>query len=208
MFEMDLDDVRRVAPVRKHRWLEGNRTDWRIAPPIRIAFAPLARSDAKIVKRIAPAAFALESQMRGIEAIGLNRAHRIPPGPVEMISRPVESDGHNVPQIVLIDPDLLLRVFKDTLQLALFLGDLFEADALIVVHLRACAGQALGVALCLDGLGNLCSRSLTDSALRQPLCHTVFNHLPHRAELIPDLLSLAHKRIKNDVRFTLLIFEV
>src|SRR5450755_15945 len=108
MFEMDLDHVGCVPAVRQHRRLEGDRADRRVAPPIRIALAAIARPDAQIIERVAPATLALEGQMSGIETIGLDRADGVRAGLVELISRPIKRHTHYMTQIVLVDPDLLL----------------------------------------------------------------------------------------------------
>src|SRR6266404_5663522 len=146
--------------------------------------------------------------MRGIETISLDRAHSFRSGLVEMIPRSIESDGYHMSQIILVNTDLIFRVLQDPLQFALLSGDLFEADAFIIVHFSTCASETLGIGLRLNGLGNIRGLTLTDATLRQSLCHALLDDLTDGAELIPDRFGLAHERIKDDVRLALLIFEV
>jgi hypothetical protein len=46
--------------------------------------------------------------MSGIETIGLDRTDGIRAGLVELISRPIKRNTHDMTQIVMVDPDLLL----------------------------------------------------------------------------------------------------
>src|SRR5258706_5580315 len=146
--------------------------------------------------------------MRWIETIGLDGAHGFRSVLVEMIPRSIESDGHHMSQIILVNTHLIFRVFQDPLQFALLSGNLFEADAFIIVHSSTCAGETLGIGLRLNGLGNVRGLTLTDATLRQSLCHALLDDLTDGAELIPDRFGLAHERIKDDVRLALLISEV
>src|SRR5438309_1188333 len=101
--------------------------------------------------------------MRGIETIGFDRPDSFRPVLVEMVTRPIKRDGHYMPQVVLIDPNLLLRVFQQTLQFALLFCYLLEADAFVIVHFGPCAVETLGIALRLDCPGDFRGSALTDA---------------------------------------------
>ena len=107
MFEMDLDDLRRIAPVRQSRRLEGDGADRHFLAPFVDALAPFARAHAKIIERILPARLLGEGQVLGIELECGGLADCFGARGVERQTGARQGGTHDALEVVRIDADAL-----------------------------------------------------------------------------------------------------
>lgn len=103
MFEMDLDDLGRIAPVRQSRRLEGDGADRHFLAPFVDALAPFARTHAQVIERILPACLLGEGQVIGIELERGDLAYRFGARGVERQTGSREGGAHDALQVVRID---------------------------------------------------------------------------------------------------------
>jgi len=112
VFEVHLNHIRRIGPVRTHRRLERHRADRGRAPPLARPLAPLSPALPQIVKGIGPGGIARKGRIGRIEAKRLDRADRLAFGVFETRTGPIKCGGYDLLQFFRIDADAFARAFE------------------------------------------------------------------------------------------------